>query len=114
MSKKSELRDLMEQHMKNNKGPFTVVQLAKAIGEDEGFVRRRIQHLIVGMVAVNVSPGVRPTLYQHAIHYAKEKRKSTPNLVNRRDPVVNSMMPNGSRSYWRQHMARFNEPPRGV
>lgn len=105
MSTKAETRIQMEQYMLKHKGPHTVAGLAKAMKVDEADVRRRIQHLVTGLVAVNVSEGQRPTLYQHSKHYNRKQVKA-PNVVNRRDPVVNSKMPNGSRSYWAQQMAR--------
>lgn len=112
MSTKAQNRIAIEQHMAKHKGPHTVEQIAKVVGVDVDEVRRRMQHLVCGLVVVNTTPGQRPTLYQHSKHYRKEV--ADPTVVNRRNPVVNSAMPNGSRSYWRQHMARFNEAPRAV
>lgn len=114
MSTKAPLRIQMEQYTEKHKGPHTVAKLAKALNADEKEVRHRIQHLVCSLVLVNVSEGQRPTLYQHAKHYRKQVKKAEPTVANRRNPIVNSMMPNGSRSYWKQHMARFNQPPRAV
>ena len=96
--------------MAKHKGPHTVAGLAKAMKCDEAEIRKRMQHLVTGMVAVNLTPGQRPTLYQHASHYNRQAKN--PNAVNRASPVTNGGMPNGSVSYWREHMARFNESPR--
>jgi hypothetical protein len=112
MTTKAKTRIEMEQYMAKHKGPHTVAKLAKAMEADEAEIRRRMQHLVCDMVVVNTTPGQRPTLYQHAKHYRKEVEN--PNVVSRRNPVANAAMPNGSRSYWRQHMARFNESPRAV
>jgi predicted ArsR family transcriptional regulator len=112
MSTKAETRIKMEQYMLKHQGPHTVAGLAKAMKCDEAEIRKRMQHLVCGLVAVNVSAGQRPTLYQHAKHHVQQAKD--PNVVNRRDPVTNSVMPNGSPSYWQKHMARFNESPRSV
>jgi predicted ArsR family transcriptional regulator len=112
MSTKAETRIKMEEYMAKNEGPHTVAQLAKKMKVDEAEIRKRMQHLVCGLIVVNVSEGQRPTLYQHAKHYRKKMRD--PSLVDRRDPVVNSRMPNGSRDFWSQHMARFNESPRAI
>lgn len=109
---KAETRVKMEEFMAKHKGPHTVAGLAKAMKAEEKEIRRRMQHLVCGMVVVNVSEGQRPTLYQHARHYKKQPK--APGTVQRKDPVTNSRMPNGSRNYWREHMARFNQAPRAV
>ncbi len=107
---KAETRVKMEEYMAKHKGPHTVAALAKAMNADEKEVRRRMQHLVTGMVVVNTTPGKLPTLYQHAKHYKTQPKAS--GVVNRNDPIANGRMPNGSISYWRKHMARFNEAPR--
>ena len=92
-------------------GPHSVAQLCTATGYSEKLVRGRMQAARDAGEASNVAENGHPARWQHPSHAETNTRE---NLVNRRDPICNAGMPNGSRSYWAKQMAAFNTPPRAV
>lgn len=101
-------RVLVEQYLLNNAGHYTVDQIAQATGISTKQARNKVRQLIVENIAVNTRPGTWPATYRHREHHQREQ------MVNRREPITNACMPNGSTSYWRKHMTAFNTPPRAA
>lgn len=101
-------RAAIEQHLLDNPGHHTTAQIAAATGISEKIARARIATAVFDGQLVNRNPGTRPAMYQHIDHWRREQ------IVNRREPITNACMPNGSTSYWAKHMTAFNTPPRAA
>jgi len=102
----SDLRKRIEEFAIDNPGPHNADQIAAAVGADPKDVRKKLANMVTDNSMVNGNPGKPVGAYQHFTHWQRAQR------VNRREPITNAGMPNGSTEYWRAHMDRFNEPPR--
>lgn len=105
-TQKSKRRQLIEQFVQNNPGTHTIASIADALQLGENSVRSHVGSAAMAGDLVNTTPGCVPAHYTHREHWQQNR------VVTRRDPITNAGMPNGSRAYWQQHMAAFNEPPR--
>lgn len=112
----SPIRQAAEDYLLNHPGTHTREQIAQAIGEPPDAIRKKLAGMVSDGSIINLRPGKANPIYQHATHWreAHERalRANPHNLVQRREPITNSRMPNGDRAFWRAWMARFNEPPR--
>lgn len=108
---KSAERIKLVAYLHKHPGPHSVYALSIATGIAEKVVRRRMAAAQDDSEVVNTAEPHHPARWQH-IRHAEIVEQA--NRVNRRDPICNAGMPNGSREYWAKHMAAFNDPPRGI
>lgn len=104
--KKTKSRISVEQYLLNNPGRHTVPRIVAATGLHIETVRRRIHDLVDKGDAINHHAGRHHAEYQHREHWTREQN------INRREPITNAGMPNGSQAYWAKHMAAFRAEPR--
>lgn len=112
VAKVSPVREAAENWMLKNACAYTVDQIAAGIGHEREAVRKKLVNMAVDGTVVSLTPRRPGALYQHMTHWREQQRRA--GLVNRREPITNASMPNGSLSFWADHMARFNTPPRAT
>jgi hypothetical protein len=102
----SDTRKAIEEYLLANPGSHNAKEIAEATDKELRDVRKKLANMASDNTVVNTTPGQINCSYQHIEHWQRSQ------LVNRRDPITNAGMPNGTQAWWAGYMARFNAPPR--
>lgn len=107
-AKVGETRAAVEKYLEEHRSDYSIDHIAQATGLSTYAVRKKLAEMASAGVVISTKPGSRQTTYKHRDHWLRER------AVNRREPITNAVMPNGSISYWAKQMAQFNAPPRAA